>query len=258
MSMSRVGRVVLMVFVAALFVGVGSAQADVFMRQASHTAPMEMMGQKQPAQDDTASMWFGDGKAAWMQGENNTVLIRQDLGKMFVIDHSTKTYSEVPLDMKGMMGEADATDAEAKALADSVADMARGMMGSMDVTVTPTDETKKIKDWDARKYIVEMKMPMGSATTELWASKAIEFDYSMFQALSSSELAAMPGFDDIVEKMSTIEGFAVESATAVKMMGMTINATSELLECTEGDAPAGVYDIPEGYSKTEMKSPFGR
>ena len=239
------GAVVLMILVLPL-----TSNAATFFKQATHTDPATMMGQTQPAQDDTSSMWLDKDMACMIGPDNTTILVRGDKGMMYMIDHNKKSYSEMAIgdlgDMSKMGGEEG--DEQAKAMQA----MAAQMMGSMKVTVTPTDETKKIRDWEAKKYEVEMSMAMGSTKGEYWASTDVEIDYEMFQLISTAFMSQMPGFDKVLEEMKKIKGFTVKSATEANMMGAVVKTTTEILEYAEKDAPAGVFDVPKDYKKVSM------
>jgi hypothetical protein len=247
-STSLCGLVVL-----ALLVLLGTAQADTFIKQATHTDSFKVMGQVQPAEDDTSTMWLTKDKACMIGADNKTSILRADKGIMYFVDHDSKTYAEMPLeamgDIKKMAGlEDDEEEAEA---AEMMQSMMAGMM-TMEVKVTPTDEKKKIQDWDAKKYIVEIKMPMGSSKSDIWASEDIKIDYDMFYTLSNAFMAQMPGFQQAMEEMKKVKGATVLSIGEAQVMGVSAKTTTTLLECSDKSAPAGIFDIPKDYKKKEM------
>ena len=231
----------------------GTTKADTFIKQVTHTDSFKVMGQTQPATDDTSTVWMTKDKACMTGADNKSSILRADKGIMYFVDHESKTYAEMPIedlgDIKKMAGlEDDEEDAQA---AEMMQGLAAAMM-SMDVTVTPTDEKKKIKDWSAKKYIVEIKTPMGSTKSEIWASEDIKIDYDMFNTLSNAFMAQMPGFQKAMEEMKKVKGVTVLSVGEAQVMGTSVKTTTTLLECSDKSAPAGIFDIPKDYKKEEM------
>ena len=231
------------------------ALADHYMKQVTHTDAMEFMGQKQPERFDTTSVWIGDGWARSDTGDTLSVLYNIEKGELYVLRHIDKQYAIVPLDMDALMeeamGEADAEEAAA------AKEAMNAMMGSASCTVTPTDETKKFGDWEARKYNVKTSIMMMNLDQEMWASEDIEIDADLFHALNSGLMTMMPGADAILKEMVKIEGVPVYSKTVVNIMGTAVNTSSELVEYEEKDAPEGAFEIPEGYTKVDASSMMG-
>jgi hypothetical protein len=230
----------------------GTVQADTFMKQVTHTDSIKIMGQTQPATDDTSTIWMTKDKACMIGADNKASILRADKGVIYLVDHEKKTYAEVPMaamgDIKKMAGEEGDEDAEQSA------EMMKGMAGmmSVDVKVTPTDETKKIQDWNAKKYLVEVKMFMGTTKSEMWASEDIKIDYDMFQSISNAFMGMMPGFEKAMQEMKKIKGVTVLSVGEMQVMGTSVKTTTTLVECSEKSAPAGIFDVPKDYKQVEM------
>ena len=236
--------------VALAFVTV-QARADVYMKQKTHTGAMTMMGQTQPEKDEIMVYWIGAGKAR-TDSEGKSTLFFADKKVLYALDHSAKTYSEVPMDFDKMFeeageGESEEEKAQAKKMAEMMKGMAQGMMGSMKVSVTETGETKKIGSWNCRKYNIDMDMGMMKAKSEAWASEDLKVDYNVYFTMANAMMAGMPGFEKIIAEMKKVKGVIVQQTAKVAMMGAEVVSTTELLECTEKAAPAGHYDLPAGY-----------
>jgi len=226
------------------------ANADTMLKQVAKTDAFEMMGQQMEATNDTSVTWIGKGRARTDLGDSASVIMLVDKNAMYMINHMDKTYYEMPLDALGdiskMMG-VDSTDEEAAAMAEAM----KGMMAQMKITakVEPTDETKKIKDWDTKKYIIDMNMGMMKMTTQIWATDEIKVDFDMFYKMTNAMMAQFPGFAEAMEEMKKIKGVGVESDITIDMMGNEVKASNEMLEVKEGEPPAGTYQVPEGYTK---------
>jgi len=226
------------------------ANADSFIKMATHTDAMEMMGQKVPAQDDTSSVWMRGGSSCSITPDGKRYLYNHAEGMIYMIDPSTKTYAKMSMNVEDMIKEAEEeiSDEEAQ----QAKAMAEAMMGQMEITVTPTGESKNIKGWNTTKYIMDMSMAMGNTKTELWATEDIKIDYDAFKSVTNSKMLMMPGFEDVLEEWKKVKGLAVYSVTETSMMGTTARTTMEVLEYADEDAPAGTFDVPEGYNQVDM------
>ncbi len=249
--MIKTSRTMVLILAVACVALAGTAMADSFFKQAVHTDAFEMMGQTAPEKNDTTTVWLTEGKACSQTGSEAAVIFDAKKGLMYMVDHEKKEYSVIPMDLFG--GEAK----EGAVESDEMAKMMQAMGGSVEITVTPTDETAKIGDWNATKYNVDMKIMMMASKQELWATEDIKIDYAMFNAVSSGMMAQLPGFDKIIEEMKQVKGIPIKSITRTSAMGGEVVTTTELLEYAEKDAPDGVFDIPEGYKKVEAGMGMG-
>jgi len=243
--------------VALAFVTV-QARADVYMKQKTHTGAMTMMGQTQPEKDEIMVYWIGAGKAR-TDSEGKSTLFFADKKVLYALDHSAKTYSEVPMDFDKMFeeageGESEEEKAQAKKMAEMMKGMAQGMMGSMKVSVTETGETKKIGSWNCRKYNIDMDMGMMKAKSEAWASEDLKVDYNVYFTMANAMMANMPGFDKLAQEMKKVKGVIVYQESTTKVMGQDMKSTVEVLEYSEKGAPAGTYEIPAGYKKVKASN----
>ena len=141
------GLVVIYMFFSAPLI-----QADTFIQAKRHTDSFTMMGQTQPAKDEVTTTWVGKDRCRTDTGEGQSVIVRLDQSKMYVLDHTKKTYSpiDLPFDWSKLIPP------EAKQMTEQWMQMFK-----MTATVTDTGETKKIKGWNCRKYLVNLKGMIG-------------------------------------------------------------------------------------------------
>jgi len=250
MRISNITRVVAALVIMVTFGIGGSALADSFFKQVVHTDAFEMMGQKSPEKNDTSIVWLTEGKSCCLVGSNESIIFDSEKESIFLVNHEKKEYSVVPMDLFGGGDEGESEGGE-------MSQMMQDMMGSIEVNVTPTDETKKIGDWDAKLYNVEIAIAMMPSKQEVWATEDIKIDYAMFNAVSNGMMAQMPGFEKIIEEMKQIKGIAIKTVTRTSAMGGEIVTTTKLIEYAEKDSPDGVFDIPEGYKKAEAGMGMG-
>lgn len=230
--------------------------ADVFIKQVTNTEGFEMMGQKVPAHSDTSISWMAKEKARMDMGDSASVIILVDKNIIYSIDHRAKTYFEMSLDILSDISkmmtekvEAEGDEEEAKA----AKEIMEGMMGMMKISakVQETDETKKIRDWNCKKYQMTMNLGMATVTSDIWATEDIKVDYEIYQKMSSANMMQLPGFAEAVKEMKKVKGFTVLSTGNINVMGNTMATTTELIDVKEKQAPAGTFDIPKGYKKQE-------
>lgn len=246
---SRTMGLVLLVVCVAVPLGLG---ADVYIKQKNHTDGFSMMGQSQPPKDDLFVTWMASDKARMDHGEDSSIIIRMDKKVMYMLDHSGMKYTEMPIDSKGdiftsAIAGSDLSDedqAQAKKMMKGFASMMKPK-----VSVKVTGETKKIKDWNCKKYDMSMSM-MGTTTKfETWATEDIKIDYELYRNLTFSIMGQTPGVEDMMKEMEKVKGVVVYQEGTMSMIGTDVKSSQELIEVDEKSAPAGTYEVPAGYKK---------
>lgn len=235
----------------AILMAAGLAGADTRIVQHHQQDSFTMMGQTQPAVDEEHVTWIGDRQMRIDQGTNSTI-VQLDAKKLYIVDHDSKSYTEVdlPVDL-------------ATLLPPGMAEQMMSMM-SFEVTVAPTDETKKIGDWNAKRYNLTMTSAMMSMDSVLWASTETPVDYSNYFDMYSKVMSLQPGVESMTEEMRKIEGFVVaqEAKMSMKMMGdVTVGSTDQVVSIDQLDAPSGTYAPPAAYERKDfdfMKMMQGR
>jgi len=214
-----------------------SLSADIYVKSNSHTDAMSMMGQNTPATDSVSELWISDNAIA-MAGKDSRTIIDLSKNMFTMISLEKKSYVETPLPVDF-----------AKLLPSEMAAMA-GMI-VMSATVSPTGETKKIGQWNCQGYdktMTVMGMPM---KTKVWASTEVPFDTVKFaEKFMPAMTKGMMRLDDAsVKEMMKIKGYQIASEVNAEMMGAKIHSTTEVVEISKKDAPAGTYAVPAGFTK---------
>jgi len=245
-------RVFGLIFVLTCFVVPLAVQADVYIKQKNHTDEMKIMGQTQPASDEMFVTWMGKDKARLDHGEETSIIVRLDKKMIYTINHAEMKYGEMPFNetsdiLTAAVSGADLSDEE-KAEAQKMMEGFASMMQPK-VTVKETGETQKIKNWNCKKYIMTMEMMGTKSTSEIWATEDIKIDYELYMTLGLSMMPKTPGLQKMLEEMKKIKGLTVLSTATVSVMGTDVKSTQELLEVSDKSAPAGTYEVPEGYKK---------
>jgi hypothetical protein len=222
-----------------------TAGADTLYTMKSHTDAFKVGGESQPAKDSQVKVWAAGDRLRRDEGDQSMIL-RLDKSRLYVVDHADKTYSEVPLpiDIRKMMPKG------TEAMADQIA---AGM--KVTVQVTPRDETKKINQWNARRYDMTVQSAMGmKIATAMWVSKEVD-GFAPFNKLAGTMASLQPGSGEWVKQLEKIDGFPVLTESKVDALGAQFGTREELLSVETKAAPAGTYDLPAGY-KAEAYNPI--
>ena len=218
-----------------LLLSAGIAAADLKVIKQTHQDGFTIMGQTQPAEDKQQTTWIGTNMMYMDQGDNVTI-VRLDTMKLYVVDHTTKTYQvlDLPIDLSTL-----------------VPPEMQPMLAMMqfEVTVTPTDEHKQVGEWDARRYDISMTSQMFSMKSTMWATKVAGYDPEAFNSMYVHLNSLQPGMADAVKEMGKIDGLVVEQQGLMTMMGNEVGTSEKTISIDNMDAPAGTYDPPAGYTE---------
>jgi hypothetical protein len=220
-----------------------SLHADMFIKQKQHTDGYTIAGNNVEETNEVINVWIGE-KGLRSDGEGQSILVRNDTKNVYIIDHTQKEYTTVPFSQFDSISDAITTSG----LPDFVTNMIK-----MTATVTPTSETKKIGNYNCKKYLQTIKNAAMSIETVLWVTKDIKVDVELYKKYLTSMLAATPAMrqllGDISKEIAKIDGVYVLSNTVTNTMGNEIKSSAEVLEVKEGTAPAGTYDLPAKYKE---------
>jgi hypothetical protein len=226
-----------LVLVLALFAG-----ADICVKSKTHTDAFAVMGQSQPAKDETTEQWLGDDQfAAITPGLSIVVDLKKNM--LYWINHGNKSYVEstLPFDFT-------------KIVDPQMAQMMSQMM-KMTVTVTPNNQTKTIGQWNCSGYDVAINMMMMPMKMSVWASIDVPFDLDKFMKLYTNVLKAQLRLDDAaIEEMRKVKGYWIATETNAEIMGAKMHNTTEVIEISKKSPDASVYSVPAGYTKKDKLS----
>ena len=218
------------------------ASADIYIKSKAHTDAFAVMGQSQPAKDETTEQWMGDDKFATITPEM-TFIVDLKKNMLYWVNHSNKTYLESPLPF-------DMT----KLLDPQMAQMMSQMM-KMTVTVAPNGQTKTIGQWNCSGYDVSIQMMMMPMKMAVWASTDVPLDMAQFSKIYSNVLKAQLRLDDAaVQEMMKVKGYWIATETTGEVMGAKIRSTTEVVEISKKTPDASVYSVPAGFTKQDKLS----
>ncbi len=245
-------RKLLISFVVMVFLSLATQSwADDYLKTRHVSEAYEVMGQKQPATEEIVETWISANKARMNSGTSSSVIMRGDKKVLYMLDHGKRTYTEVPLDFSKAMSNMTEEQGGDQQMAEMMAQMMGAMM-KVNASVVDTQTTKTVNDWNCRVYELTMNMPMGNTVSEICATEEIDLDMSVYNKIGHAMMAGQQGFDELLREMEKIKGVSVLTISKATVMGATIVSREELMEHKSMSAPAGSFDIPEGYTKQDF------
>lgn len=254
MKLKQLSRTFGLVFVVTCIIAPLAVNADVYIKQQNHTDGFSVMGQSQPAKDELFETWMAKDKARMDHGEDSSIIIRLDKNVMYLLNHAEMKYAEMEIGGKNdifssALSGADLSgeeQAQAKKMMEGFSKMMKPK-----ISVTATSETKKINNWNCKKYDMTMTMMGTESDFEIWATEDIAVDYELYRSLTFAIMGQTPGVEEMMKEMEKIKGIVVQQQGTMSMMGTNVKSSQELLEVSDKSAPAGTYEVPQGYSKQD-------
>lgn len=219
--MRRILPLLLFLFAAA------PVAADTLLTIKSHVQGLTMAG----SPDGEIRIWVAGDRLRRDDGDATSTILRLDRNRLYIVNHQDRTYSELslPLDLQKLGASQDALKTV--------------------VQVKPSNETKKIRSWNARRVEVDVSNAAGlKLDGTLWVSTDVEA-YAALNRMAVSLAALQPGGANLARQLEEIGGFPVVQETDVEMNGSRFKTREELVSVETKAAPAGLYEPPAGYVK---------
>lgn len=213
--------------------------ADTLLTLKSHVDAVQVAGEKQPAKDAEIHVWLSGDKLRRDEGET-TAILRLDRNKLYVIRHPDKTWSEIalPVDFVRLMPKG---SEQAGAL------WAQQM--KLTVNLRPTQETRTVGTWNARKVQMDITNATGmKIASTLWVSKDVQ-GWNALNRLAATLAALQPGSESWVSALEQMDGFPVLREDRVEAMGARFGTREELVNVETRDANPATYEPPAGYKQ---------
>jgi hypothetical protein len=217
--------------------------ADVCVRIKEHRDEFYDGGQVIPGEDSVQESWIGDGKYAVVD-DNVKFLMDLKESTMTIVNENKGFYAEtpMPLDLSKLL---------------EPAFYARAQMFPTIGTVKKTEETKKIGEWDCRKYVVETWIEYQGAkynetVRNMWVTRDVPFDLEAYRAVRVNGHKLNNYGEQLVEALKAVDGYQILVESITYSRGEERKSSQEVLEITEKEAPEGLYGVPEGLPKKEQ------
>jgi hypothetical protein len=197
---------------------------------------------KNDTKDGVHDLWVGKDRAAFITPEE-IYIYNKELKKVRIAALKQKTYVEtvVPLDMSKLL---------------SPETTARLSQYKIKGTVKRTDETRTILNRKCAAYKIDQWVDVqGQKYSEsqmtVWAYEDMGPDFAIFDELMDI-IRQMTNRDEAFRKeLQKIKGAQLLLEIVQTFQGESTNYRIEVVEISEKEPPAGIYEVPEGYTKKE-------
>lgn len=181
-------------------------------------AMREALANQEPA---TVTYWFAEDRAARVDGAGS-LISRLDRGEAYFVNNASKTYSVI--EMEG---------SEA------------GPAPPISAKLVKSSETRKIGSWNTVRYDMTIDMGEEPAAVTLWVSDSVDVDLAAYRAFIES-MAESQG-TDWMRSFLEIDGYPVRQEYRIGPM----LSWQQLISVSQEPAPAGTYEPPAGFTKSE-------
>lgn len=190
---------------------------------------------------------YGKMKVSSAESEGTDMILDPASGNMTFLNHALKQYYQINV---GRVKES---------MSQPGMEQMRAMMAETKITVTPTEEMKKIGEWTCKKYLVN-KTGMMSIEQEVWATEEVDVDVARFTDMMSLSgpdglLADTPEGKVQQVEMAKIKGYPIATKTKMQMMGSAMETESEVKVIRKEAIAASQFEIPADYTEKEMEAP---
>lgn len=177
----------------------------------------ESFAEQEPS---TVTYWITDDKAARLD-DSGMAIARVDRGKSYFVNRQEKTYTAIEL----------SADQPQSSTADAW-------------EIVESGETRQIGPWSAVRHDMTIDTDDDPIDVTLWVAD-IGIDMDAYHAFI--EAVAEAQVNDWMNAYLELDGYPVRQE--VRLGG--ILSWQEVVSVSEEPAPAGTYDVPEGYSEEE-------
>jgi hypothetical protein len=210
--------------------------ADLFWQNIQETK--EFPGQ--PDEVQTVDYYFTPNASRTEIG-NMATIMDFDSMMLYQLDNQAKIYYKIDLNTMGhMAGEGEHAEAFSK--------MMKQMMG--ETRIIPTNETRKIADYDCRKYNLQVMM----VEIEYWVTQDIDH-YKELKEIGGKiakdfDKNPMMQHMNFAAHMKQMDGFPVQTITRNPMGGTIISTLKHIEKKKLSD---DLFQVPTGYKLIESE-----
>lgn len=200
------------------------------------TLRIQAEGLREP---QTSQTWFSGNQLREDKG-NRTMIVDAEKNKIWIVLHETKTFHELdlPVDLKSI----------APPDMQPFFEQLEQQM-NLKVKVQPTEESKQVNGFAAKRVNVEVDSAMGvDLKLKLWMSKDLGFDYAPLKELQKEIAATQPMAKKMVDQVMALSGYPVRTEITTSIQGNPVESSEELISVQEITAPAGTYEPPSNYA----------
>jgi hypothetical protein len=228
-----------------ILISIQGLYSDSRIKEKSYTESYYYGGVVQPAEESEREIWIGQKKLCSIN-DNWKFIVDINQNLMVIINREDSSYVECSLPFEWSK---------------IVSPKLVGMLKSFETkgSVTPTGNTKKIDNWECQEYevnsyILYQGSKINENDTKIWASVEVLTDNKNYAQLISI-MRKFANYDSsYIQQLGKITGYHVSRESFFYPKGFSVASNQKIIEVKEIDPPAGLYEIPAGYSKKESLS----
>lgn len=198
----------------------------------------------QGAKNQKVEIWIGPDRVRRDDGRT-ALILRLDQKKLYFINHTDRTWSATDLRQKGTRWTATATFLPPPGQE----------VWRWHAKTEPTGETRKVGSWQAAGHRIALTSETGMAERVRlvwWVASDLRVDDAAWRVLTSLLASFDPAGEEWVAAVQTIPGHPVLFEQAVQQPEVEVTLREELVAVKEGEAPAGLYEVPDGYRVIDL------
>ena len=196
-----------------------------------------------PAEDSARETWIGDGRLADVT-EGRRIVVDLDRGMFLFVNRAESTYVEtpLPLDLAAVFSEEE---------------NARLTMFKRRGTVEPGGESKTVGERSCTSYTVNDWLiyddsKLNERDIVMWVTTDLPFEWAAVRRMMV-ELERIGNLgEEYIEARGAIEGFPISAEETTYTEGIAIPTRHTVTELEEREPPAGIYDVPDGFTKKDL------
>lgn len=228
--------------VLALLVAAPPLSAEICVRHHTHTDEYYYGGSTTPEVDREYEIWFGDGRIAYVQ-ENVKMIVNVSAGTFTFVGLSDSMWVRAPLPMAW-----DSILAEAE--------LSRVMMYQY---TGELKEPGEVKELDGRRCTPRMLLTwipfeeeIYNETDEvIWYTDDVPVDLSLYAKVLPCLLTLRNYKPELIETLAAEARYPARTESTRFMKGFGVTTVDTITEIREVDAPEGLWDVPDGFTKRD-------
>ncbi|RMG46691.1 MAG: hypothetical protein D6718_05200 [Acidobacteria bacterium] len=199
-------------------------------------------GQEQKgAPKKESRIWLGEDRARY-DDLRKSVILRRDLGKVYYVDHSRRSYveAELPARLETLVPPE---------LAEKIAGGALEKRAT--VTFTASDERKAFGSWNCRRYEAVIDGAGLHVTRTLWLSSEIGVDRELLADLLRAAALSQPLAGAVLEKIADTGAVPVVEENRLQAGGVSVVSRREVKSVRTVTPGPDTYSPPADYKKVD-------
>jgi hypothetical protein len=208
------------------------------LRLKGHIEGFKVGDRAQEPRDADVNIWLSADKMRRDEGPLSAI-VRLDRKKLYLINHTDKTYSvvDLPVNLAKLVAKGDQERFQ-QFVAES----------QIKAKVAPAAETRKIHGWSARRVDVELSNSHGlRVSTQMWLTKELG-PYGAYNTMNGVLASLQPNSAEWSRKIRELDGFPVYQETTVNVGGASFKSQEEVVTVETREVPDVTYDPPLGFN----------